>query len=80
MPPAPTASARGNQSAKSLTFEEGAVTVTGNTLTLAGGGGITVLAGAGDPTISSDLTVNGNNIFNVGSGRTPHAEHRHLHP
>ncbi len=59
-----------NQSAKSLTFQEGAVTVTANTLTLAGGGGITVLAGSGDPTISSNLTVNGNNIINVDSGRT----------
>lgn len=58
-----------DQSARSLTFEEGAATLTGSTLTLAGGGGITVLAGSGDPTISSNLTVNGNNIFNVGAGR-----------
>jgi hypothetical protein len=60
------------QSTKSLTFQEGAVTVTANTLTLAGGGGITVNSGTGtgNAIISSSLTVNGNNIFNVGSGRT----------
>jgi autotransporter-associated beta strand protein len=58
-----------NQAAKSLTFEEGAASLTGSTLTLTGGG-ITVLAGSGNPTISSNLTLSGNSIFNVGDGRT----------
>jgi autotransporter-associated beta strand protein len=58
-----------NQAAKSLTFEEGAATLTGSTLTLTGGG-ITVLAGSGNPTISSNLTISGNSFFNVGTGRT----------
>ena len=57
------------QSARSLTFEEGAATLTGSTLTLAGGG-ITVQAGAGNTTISSNLTLSGNSIFNVGTGST----------
>ncbi len=58
-----------DQSAKSLTFEEGAATLTGSTLSLADGG-ITVLAGAVNATISSNLTLSGNNIFNVGAGST----------
>jgi autotransporter-associated beta strand protein len=58
-----------NQSARSLTFEEGVATLTGNTLTLTGGG-ITTLAGSGDPIFSSNLTISGGNIFNVGTGRT----------
>jgi fibronectin-binding autotransporter adhesin len=58
-----------DQSARSLTFEEGAATLTGSTLSLADGG-ITVLAGAGNATISSNLTLSGNNIFNVGTGRS----------
>ena len=59
------------QTARLLTLEEGALTFTGGTISLAGGGGITVLAGSGNPTISSNLTlISGNNIFNVGSDRT----------
>jgi autotransporter-associated beta strand protein len=57
-----------NQSARSLTFEEGAATLTDNTLTLTGGG-ITALAGSGDPIFSSNLTISGGSIFNVGTGR-----------
>ena len=55
------------QSARSLTFEEGTVTLTGSALTLAGGG-INV-TGAGDAFISSNLTISGNNIINVGTSR-----------
>jgi len=63
-----TVTLTGTQNAKSLTFEEGAATLTGGTLSLTGGG-ITVLAGSGNPTISSNLTVRGNSIINVGNGR-----------
>ncbi len=61
-----------NQNAKSLTFQEGTnVVVTANTITLAGGGGITVdTTSTTGATISSGLTINGNNTFNIGSGET----------
>jgi Passenger-associated-transport-repeat len=66
-----TVTVSGSQTARKLTFEEGAITLSGGTLvTLAGGGGITVLTGSGNTTISSNLTVSGNNIINLGSGRT----------
>jgi fibronectin-binding autotransporter adhesin len=65
-----TVTVSGSQTARKLTFEEGAITLTGGTLTLAGGGGLTVLAGSGNPTISSNLTISGGNTFDVGSGRT----------
>jgi autotransporter-associated beta strand protein len=61
----------GSQTARRLTFEEGAITLSGGTLiTLAGGGGLSVDAGAGDAIVSTALTLNGNNTFNVGTGRT----------
>ncbi len=64
-----TVTLTGTQNAKSLTFEEGAATLTGGSLSLTSGG-ITVLAGSGNPTISSNLTISGGNTFDVGSGRT----------
>ncbi len=63
-----------SQTAKSLTFQDGTAaidTVGGaSTLTLAGGGGFTVDPTTTGATISSRLTLNGLNIFNVGSGST----------
>ena len=58
------------QDARSLAFEDGAPTLSGaGTISLAGGGGITVAAGGGDPIISTNLTINGGQIVNVGAGR-----------
>lgn len=57
-----------NQNANSLTFEEGAITLSGNTINLAAGG-ITVAAGAGDAIISSALTASGLRTYDVGAGR-----------
>ena len=66
-----TVTVNGSRTARKLTFEEGAITLSGGTLiTLAGGGGITVDAAAGNATVSTALTLNGNNTFNVGTGRT----------
>jgi len=60
------------QDAKSLTFEEGAATISGvgGSLSLAAGGGITVAADAGNAVISTNLTINGGQTFNVGLGRS----------
>ena len=62
----------GTKILKSLTFGTtvGAVSLTGGTLYFAGGGGITVASTAGNQIISSNLTVSGNNIINVGTSRT----------
>lgn len=57
-----------SQNANSLTFEEGAVTLSGNTINLAAGG-ITVAAGAGDAIIGSALTATGTRTYDVGAGR-----------
>jgi len=68
-----TVTVNSTQLARLLTFgaASGSVALTGGTISLGTGGGITVAAGAAnDATISSDLTISGSQTFNIGSGRT----------
>jgi len=70
-----TVTVNGTQNAQLLTIEEGAPTFSAGTIALGtgsgtAGGGLTVAAGAGNPTISSNLSLTGRQTFNVGSGRT----------
>lgn len=59
------------QNAKLVTFQEGTVTLSSGTLSLAPSGGLTVTTGTTvGATISSDLTITGNQTFTVGASRT----------
>ena len=68
-----TVTVNGTQNVRLLTFgaASGLVTLTGGTISLNTGGGITVAAGlANNATISSNLTISGAQTFNIGAGRT----------
>ncbi len=59
------------QNARLVTFEDGTVTLNNGTLSLGGAGGLTVTTSAvTGATISSDLTITGNNTFNIAAGKT----------
>jgi autotransporter-associated beta strand protein len=58
------------RAARLALIEEGTVTLNDGTLSLGADGGITVASGAGDPVISTDITISGSQVFNVGTGRT----------
>ena len=64
----------GTQNARKLLIQEGTVTFSGGTIALGAGSfsstGVTVLTGAGDATISSDLSIAGATTFDIGVGRT----------
>ncbi len=65
-----TVTVDGTQYARNITFQEGTPTLTGGTLDFGPGNTLTVEPGAGNPTISSNLTIGGNHTFTVGTGRT----------
>jgi fibronectin-binding autotransporter adhesin len=64
-----TVTLNGTQTARTLTIEEGTPTFSGGTLILAGGGGLTLNAGAGNAVLSSNLILSGGQTLNVGTGR-----------
>ena len=66
-----TVTLNGTQNARLVTFEDGTVTLSGGTLNLGAGGGITVTTNTvTGSTISSGLTITGRQTFNVAAGRT----------
>ena len=73
-----TITVSGTQNARQLSIEEGTLTFSGGTINLGSASnssatavvpGIVLATGAGDATISSNLGINGLQIFNIGSGR-----------
>jgi len=66
-----TITVSGTQEAKLLTLEEGTPTFTGGTINLGAGGGITLATTTvTGGTLSSSLSITGDQIFNIGASRT----------